>query len=231
MKHLALLIVLLAGLGVFVHFWSKASKERREVLARIDRERSLRPGYSPTAELFREVGAPPVSHDAEAFTAPVPPAPPLATAASAPTAAPVPPAPPAPSAPLVFAVPVSAVVSAAAAPSASAPSASAVRELPTLFEAITVPGDFVPVEPATATRAVFAVERSAASVRSELDSVLAAVNLSAVWHEPTVASVTAGLASGLVTIYPNAGTVRDLDGRPLFPTARADETVIRLSTS
>lgn len=203
MKHLALLFVLLAGLGVFVHFWSKASKERREVLARIDRERSLRPGYSPTAELFREVGAPPVSHDAEAFTAPVPPAPPLATAASAPTAAPVPPAPP----------------------------ASVVRELPTLFEAITVPGDFVPVEPATATRAVFAVERSAASVRSELDSVLAAANLSAVWHEPTVASVTAGLASGLVTIYPNAGTVRDLDGRPLFPTARADETVIRLSTS
>ncbi|NLA36142.1 MAG: hypothetical protein GX868_10735 [Actinobacteria bacterium] len=211
MRHLALLIVLLAGLGVFVHFWSKASKERRDVLARIDRERSLRPGYSPTAELFRETGAPPVFDDAGAFTsAPAAPTGPLARP-PAPVSAPTAPAAP----PAGARVPVN--------------PAGSQHDLPRLFESLAVPDDFVPVEPATETRAVFAVERSAAAVRTELATVLADLDLSAVWHEPTVATVTVGLASGLVTIYPNAGTARDLEGRPLFPTARPDETVVRFT--
>ena len=228
MKHLALLIVLLAGLGVFVHFWSKASKERREVLARIDRERSIRPGYSPTAELFREVGAPPVNVEANGTSGPPPFAPPTpsmpptaSTAATTPASAATSAATPA----ATVAPPLARPPRATAAPDLPA------RDLPALFDSVAVPSDFVPVEPSTGARAVFAVERSAAAVRSDLDAVLNSAGLAPVWHEPTVATVVVGPASGLVTIYPNAGAVRDLDGRLLFPTARRDETVIRFSTS
>lgn len=197
-----MLVVLVLGMGLVVHLWNRAARERREVLARLERERSIRPGWSPTAELFREVGAPPPPDAPIGLLPPVPPA----VATTAPTVAPT----SMPTRPVIL---------------------PAIDALPTPFNRLPLPRDFVPVEPSTAERAVFAVERPAVAVRTELDGLLIAAGIAAAWHEPTVATVSDPRGNGLVTIWPHAGMARDLDGSPLFPTARPDETVVRFSTT
>ena len=100
-----------------------------------------------------------------------------------------------------------------------------------MFHGLVVPSDFVPVQPGDGERAVYATDRNAVLVRDQLQHLLREVELGATWVEPTVATVVRGMASGLVTIYPHAGSVRDLDGSALFPTARPDETVVRFSAT
>ena len=259
-----LLLAVAAGIGMVL---TRASKERREVLARLDRERTIRPGYSPTAELFRSAGvseahieqmAPFVSApriaSADPPTSSIPaPVSPEATGASwpsdrpsqwpsehavvsAPTAGAKRPPAPSPAAPAPT-VPASAP---APAPSAPAPTVSmpAVAATSTrasgglsMLRHVSIPAGFVPLGPEGDERVVFAVERSARSVRDQIEQLFAEAGASVSWLEPTVAAVARDGERALVSLYPDAHTTRDLDGNALFPTARPDETVVRITAA
>ena len=66
-------LVLMSGVGIAVfRFRSVAARDRKEVLARLSTEHQERGDYSPTAELFREVGVPVPAEYASALASTAP---------------------------------------------------------------------------------------------------------------------------------------------------------------
>jgi len=217
------LLLLFAAIGVaVVKFRADAARSRKEVLARLSEEREVRGDYSPTAELFREVGVPvpePVLATAPAAAppppAPVPPAPaPPAAMPHIPTAAPLEPASP---------------LSAPPPPSVSAPVAT--HQLTDVFRGIRMPAELAPLGEMTPTVAAFVTRRGAREVRDGLAAELARLGAQVSWPEPTVALVVRDGRSAMVAIHPRPDIVRDLDGSPCFPTAPPDSCVVRMSVA
>lgn len=213
------LLLLFAAVGVaVVKFRADAARSRKEVLARLSEEREVRGDYSPTAELFREVGVPV-------------PEPILATtpAAALPPPAPAPPAPapPAPTSHVPTAGADGPVSPLSAPPSPPAPT----HHLTNVFRGIRMPAELAPLGEMTPTVAAFVTRRAAREVRDGLAAELARLGAQVSWPEPTVALVVRDGHSAMMAIHPRPDIVRDLDGSPCFPTAPPDSCVVRMSVA
>ena len=244
-----LVLVILLGLAVLVFkLRGDAAKERKAVMARLAAERDERGDYSPTAELFREVG---VHHVPDA---PLPRSFPTAefpqparAEAGADLSDGFPPAfpaafPPMPADP--------STIGSAPAPAAAAPVTPAVpdpefagrdagfartgREEPepgdlrTLFKGISMPAGLRPLGPLVPITASFVTEASPAEVHAGLEAEFERLECVANWVEPTVAQTERNGMRGIVTIYPNPAALTDLDGAPLFPGVAPGHVVVKM---
>jgi len=229
-------LVLAAAIGLVIFkVRGDAAKQRKAVMARLASEREERGGvdYSPTAELFREVG---VNHDPEA---PLPrnvsfPEPDRATRVpefpSAADGAPVferlsdladPDAPVTVAADAVVAEPV-------AAEPEPEPEPDSTGDLRTLFQGISMPAGLRPLGPLVPVSASFVTAAAPAEVHAGLDAEFARLACDARWVEPTVAQTERNGMRGLVTIYPNPTAALDLEGNPLFPGVEPGHVVVRM---
>lgn len=230
MEKVLILVVLIVVTVLIFKLRGDAAKDRKAVMARLAAEREERGGidYSPTAELFREIG---IRHDPGA---PIPhgraipdfPPPPVGVpefpmdVTAEPTgfdAAPdltgrevaTPPTPPMPSAP--------------AAPATTEPG-----DLRTLFKGISMPAGLKPLGPLVPANANFVTDAPPSVVHAGLDAEFERLACAARWVEPTIAQTERNGMRGLVTIYPNPTAALDLDGNPLFPGVGPGHVVVRM---
>lgn len=243
MDKLVVLVVLVAVGIVIAKFRADAARQRKEVMARLSAEKEERGGvdYSPTAELFREVG---VAHD------PLAPLPPrhLPDPANLPDLPDLPLAPPigepaagfdapAPTESFADPAPVEDHTTSASTPApapsapASTPAATLVApasDLRQLFRGISMPAGLRPLGALTPAEATFVSSTGAAEVRDGLVAEFERLGCAARWIEPTVAQTERDGQRGLVTLYPNPSAVTGLDGAPLFADVAAGEVVVRM---
>lgn len=248
MDKLVVLVVLVAVGIVIAKFRADAARQRKEVMARLSAEKEERGGvdYSPTAELFREVG---VAHDP---LAPLPPRqlPDLTNLPDLPLAPPTgepivgfdAPAPtesfadPAPADDAIAAAPADdhnpSVPTPAPAPApASTPTGTLVApasDLRQLFRGISMPAGLRPLGALTPAEATFVSSTGAAEVRDGLVAEFERLGCAARWIEPTVAQTERDGQRGLITLYPNPAAAIGLDGAPLFGDVAAGEVVVRM---
>ena len=244
-----LVLVILLGLAVLVFkLRGDAAKERKAVMARLTAERDERGDYSPTAELFREVG---VQHVPDA---PLPRSFPTAEfpqPARAEAGADLPDGFP-PAFPAAF-PPMPAdpsTIGSAPAPAAAAPVTPATPDpefagrdagfartgrpepepgdLRTLFKGISMPAGLRPLGPLVPITASFVTEASPAEVHAGLEAEFERLECVANWVEPTVAQTERNGMRGIVTIYPNPAALTDLDGAPLFPGVAPGHVVVKM---
>lgn len=240
MQQVVFLLVAV-GLGIVVFkVRGDAARERKAVMARLDSERAERGDYSPTAELFREVGADP------SRTVQFPPPPggaggiggvggddgfvferlsevaedlPQRVGRVADTlpddTAPEP------------------DTDAEVAPEpAPEPAATLEPETPgdirRLFRGIAMPAGLRPLGPLQSSQATFVTDVDPATVRDGLIAEFDRLGCDATWVEPTVAQTARHGERGLVTIYPNPASLVDLDGTPAFADVAAGQVVVRM---
>ena len=251
-----LVLVILLGLAVLVFkLRGDAAKERKAVMARLAAERDERGDYSPTAELFREVGvhhvpdAPlPRSFPTAEFPQPAraeagadlpdgfppafPPAfPPMpadpSTIGSAPAPAAAEPEPAA-AAPVSPAVPDPEFAGRDAGFARTGRQEPEPGDLRTLFKGISMPAGLRPLGPLVPITASFVTEASPAEVHAGLEAEFERLDCVANWVEPTVAQTERNGMRGIVTIYPNPAALTDLDGTPLFPGVAPGHVVVKM---
>ena len=254
MEKLLVLVILLGLAALVFKLRGDAAKERKAVMARLTAERDERGDYSPTAELFREVG---VQHVPDA---PLPrsfptaefPQPARAEAGTDlpdgfppafPAAFPPMPADPstigsAPAPAAAEAKPAAATVSPAVPdPEFAGRDAGFARtgrpepepgDLRTLFKGISMPAGLRPLGPLVPITASFVTEASPAEVHAGLEAEFERLECVANWVEPTVAQTERNGMRGIVTIYPNPAALTDLDGAPLFPGVAPGHVVVKM---
>lgn len=224
---LLILIVMAVAVVVAVKVRGDAAKSRKEVLARLATEREERGGidYSPTAELFREVG---VRHDPEKplprhVPAGFPPPPPVGSAV---TAA----APDHVDFPRLGDLPDFAATPPSPQPQspASASQPTEPSDLRSMFKGISMPAGLRPLGPLAPDSASFVTDATPALVHAGLEAEFERLDCVTRWIEPTVAQTERHGMKGLVTIYPSPLAALDLDGQPLFPGVEPGHVVVRM---
>lgn len=230
MEKLLVLVILLGLAALVFKLRGDAAKERKAVMARLATERAERGDYSPTAELFREVG---VNHLPDA---PLPHSFPTAEFPQPSAGYASPDFPPMPADPSTIGSTTS-IIEPTAAPEFAArnagfgrtePSAPEPGDLRTLFKGIAMPAGLRPLGPLVPATASFVTDASPAVVHAGLDAEFERLECLATWVEPTVAQTERNGMRGIVTIYPNPTALTDLDGAPLFPEVAPGHVVVKM---
>lgn len=216
MESVVLVVIVAVVVAAVVKYRSQASKERSEVLARMRTEHEIRGDFSPTAELFREVGAPvgavagPSSAGATM---------PLAAPGSVPVSTISSPLPPPTQPPIAATPPVPAATD----------TGTVAPDLAVMFQGIQMPAGLAPLGEMSPTLVTFVSPAPARDVQPALAAELIRIGADVAWPEPTVAQVRRRGRLAALTLYPRPDLAVDLDGARLFPHAPADSCVVRLT--
>ena len=214
MESVVLVVIVAVVVAAVVKYRSQASKERSEVLARMRTEHEIRGDFSPTAELFREVGAP-VGAVAR----------PSSAGATMPLAAPG--SVPVSTTPLLL--PTQPPIAATPPVPAGTDTGTVAPDLAVMFQGIQMPAGLAPLGEMSPTLVTFVSPAPARDVQPALAAELIRIGADVAWPEPTVAQVRRRGRLAALTVYPRPDLAVDLDGARLFPHAPADSCVVRLA--
>lgn len=223
---MVLLIVAACVVGG-MKYRAQATRERKAVLERMNQEQLARGELSPTAELFREAGAP-MSVLAGGGS------PTLATTGTgmpgSPSTMPSPMPMPMPMPTPAPAGPAGGTVLPPEAPTtADDAHPGSTADLAAMFAGIQMPAGLAPFGTMSTTSVAFVTGVGAREVQPALAAELERIGAEVRWVEPTVAQVQRAGGTAALTIYPRPEVAVDLDGNRMFPTAPPDSCVVRLA--